>query len=381
MADLDEHSSKEHKEPVNHACEVCQSSFVSPNELLKHKDVHKKQTVHTCDICQKIFQSASALSGHNEVHNQPTIHACDICMNTFGSINDLQIHKVMHIQDNSGKVYVDQSYLDSILSKNAKLEKELDNLKEDFERLNDIFETSKNTSKSVGQASDIELAKVREEFRIAKTENEFLVEKNETLFKLGKIALDQNKKDVPEMEVIDDQDEDGLDTLVASSVENKNRGFRRNNPATFADKVAASKQNTKPQQEKTHETRPNVNSEASSTSSPNVQTNGSNAKISYCHYFSNYGKCTYEEKSGNPCKFSHEKAPQCSFNERCNREKCMYSHSKQRQAPNHQRKSPFLFQGAGRQPKRQMNQFQDLMAPLMEMMWGMHGQRQNGRRY
>ena len=58
---------------------------------------------------------------------------------------------------------------------------EVRNLKDDFERLNDIFETSKNNANNTGHSDDVELEKVREEFRTVKGENIFLLEKNETL--------------------------------------------------------------------------------------------------------------------------------------------------------------------------------------------------------
>ena len=85
------------------------------------------------------------------------------------------------------QVTVDKTYLEKILAQNNKLTNELSNLKDDFERLNEIFETSRNSSKDGNRSSDVELNKVREEYRIAKAENEFLKEKNDTLCKLGKI--------------------------------------------------------------------------------------------------------------------------------------------------------------------------------------------------
>ena len=50
------------------------------------------------------------------------------------------------------------------------------------------------------------------------------------------------------------------------------------------------------------------------------------ANIQYCHYFTNYGKCHFEEKSGQRCRFSHEVAPMCQASTSCSRVKCMYTH-------------------------------------------------------
>ena len=76
--------------------------------------------------------------------------------------------------------------------------------------------------------ADVELADIREQFRVTKTENEFLREKNETLFKLGRMALEKKKE--PELEIIEDNDEDGLDALVNSTVNYKKASFRRAGP-------------------------------------------------------------------------------------------------------------------------------------------------------
>ena len=57
------------------------------------------------------------------------------------------------------------------------------------------------------------------------------------MHKLGKVALDKNTKNVPEVDIL--EDDDGLDVLVKSALDNRNNRFTRNNPATFADKVKA----------------------------------------------------------------------------------------------------------------------------------------------
>ena len=85
----------------------------------------------------------------------------------------------------------------------------------------------------------------------------------------------------------------------------------------------------------------------------------------FCHYFSNIGKCTYEELSGKKCRYKHEKAPMCHFDDICNRNKCMYSHTKpkeQRRIPQPNYNSSFLDQG--RQPQ-QMNQW-EMMTAFMQ---------------
>ena len=55
---------------------------------------------------------------------------------------------------------------------------------------------------------------------------------------------------------------------------------------------------------------------------------GSTARgSSFCHFFSNYGYCAYEQRTGNKCKFEHvAEVPNCKNGTACNRFKCMFKH-------------------------------------------------------
>ena len=152
---------------------------------------------------------------------------------------------------------------------------------------------------------------------MTKTENEFLREKNETLFKLGRMALQKNKE--PELEIIEDNDEDGLDALVNSTVENRKANFRRAGPATYAEKA-----NQQPA--KTNTSTENAAKSTKITRKPN-------SNEQYCHFFSNFGTCNFEQTTGKKCKFSHKKAPVCKYDGGCNRKKCMFTHIKQMTPP------------------------------------------------
>ena len=105
-------------------------------------------------------------------------------------------------------------------------------------------------------------------------------------------------------------------------------------------------------------------------------------KTQFCHYFSDFGHCSYEEKTGKACRFSHVKAPVCKFDGKCTREKCMFSHTKKNnshQGNNQQKQNHFLYQE--RRPHQQMNLW-EVMGPMMEMMqnipgmWGQQGKNQ-----
>ena len=97
-------------------------------------------------------------------------------------------------EDNLNKIMVDREYINNIMEENKKISRELATIKDDFERLHDIYESSKSESNNGNHAAEVELAKVREDFRVVKTQNEFLIEKNETLFKLGKLQLKKMRR-------------------------------------------------------------------------------------------------------------------------------------------------------------------------------------------
>ena len=52
-------------------------------------------------------------------------------------------------------------------------------------------------------------------------------------------------------------------------------------------------------------------------------------KMQYCHYWNNYGNCSFESRNGRPCKFEHKVAPRCNFDGNCDRKFCMFVHKSQ----------------------------------------------------
>ena len=55
----------------------------------------------------------------------------------------------------------------------------------------------------------------------------------------------------------------------------------------------------------------------------------SERKVQYCHYWNNFGNCTFESKNGRPCKFEHKSAPRCNFDGHFDRKFCMFAHNNQ----------------------------------------------------
>ena len=97
-------------------------------------------------------------------------------------------------------------------------------------------------------------------------------------------------------------------------VKNKNRGFRRVNPAA----QAVSESRTKNQDDKKAVKIPVHATRRSDAGNVNIQSG------KFCHFWNNVGKCSYKN-----CKFLHEKSPLCKYDGFCTRSKCMFSHIKQ----------------------------------------------------
>ena len=71
----------------------------------------------------------------------------------------------------------------------------------------------------------------------------------------------------------------------------------------------------------------NVDSAQHDSAIPQHQASDRPSKKQYCHFFSNFGKCRYEERTENPCRFLHDPAvPMCNSGISCTRTKCMYKH-------------------------------------------------------
>ena len=57
--------------------------------------------------------------------------------------------------------------------------------------------------------------------------------------------------------------------------------------------------------------------------------NNRRQKLQFCHYWNNYGNCTFESRNGRPCRFEHKNAPRRKFDGNCDRKFCMFMHKNQ----------------------------------------------------
>ena len=175
-------------------------------------------------------------------------------------------------------------------------------------------------------------------------ENEALKERIDILFKLGKSYVEANNiqlshetldsgdttvsvsntqpnKDNDIIEIVSDE------TADTSWNSNRLRGFRRKNH-NVTNQVNTTDHSKNPENNEVTTQSPNeeVKSQHYVRSNPtnNSPDQSNNSRPRYCHYFSNFGNCEFEEKSGLKCKFLHERAPMCNAGLNCSKMKCMY---------------------------------------------------------
>ena len=245
-----------------------------------------------------------------------------------------------------------------------------------------MFQDSIEDNEKMKSEYTAKLLEATEKYRVTLQENEELKEKVEILFKLGRGYIDkteprQNTPPQQNHEIIDEtvETEGGKNETenLSSLAFNKYIGFRRVSPSTTAQASQASPTPsprrtsgpgahpappTQPAPPAPSDTEtPTINDRLQSINrenrTPNVDTEVSRS-VQYCHYFTNYGKCTFEEKTGYRCRFEHSVAPMCQRGTACERAKCMYTH------PNVSgRNNTFLGRNMG---------FQNNIAPWPQMM-------------
>ena len=350
------------------SCDNCDFTCRDPDNMTSHMKIH---TTIQCNDCSFTTSSPETLGNHiKDKHSVGSNLAAIQCTNCELRFTD-HADYTNHMKTHTDYTYVKKTYLETLEAENEHLKSEVCKLKEDFERLQSIFEVTKNTSRKDNHEIDAELANVREQFRAVKEENIYLREKNDTLFKLGKMAIDKEQSKEPILEIVEQEDEDGLDALVQSVIQNKGLNPKPSSKPetnTHATNVNQAKNQSNSQQPS-----------GPSQSIPTVKNTGVTKRPQYCHFFSNYGHCNFEENTGRKCKFMHARAPMCKFGQACNRDKCMFTHKSvgsnrsqtrqpARNAPGGRNEDSFL-----RHLPHNPNQFWQPQPPvwMMQQMWEM----------
>ena len=149
-------------------CKSIYSSFIHHN--------HTQQNTSECDLCEFKSTTTQTIEMHKQEYH--VLVQCEHCNNFFESRTQLEKHsEEKHKEDTSQKCC-------DLAKENAELKEELRAVKDNFERLSDIYKKKQEDFNEQKLIIEIDLAKTREAFRQVKTENEELKVRNDTLFKL-----------------------------------------------------------------------------------------------------------------------------------------------------------------------------------------------------
>ena len=338
--DLVQHIQQKH----NHACTNCSETFLTVSELGTHT---KEKHSFSCTVCDELFDRKQKLEDHIKEKHSFDCEKCDFkgisesVMETHILENHIypDVNKEKHQEETNGETNEEQNDNNNKvdLGEVASLKEELKTLRNNFERLESVLQDSLEESSKIKSEYEAKLNEANDNLRVQRIENEELKEKVEVLFKLGRGYIDKQEKkqhstneiNVDEIETVSVEEitlED--DTNVTNDdlqgwTRNKLRGFKRSSPTTTAEKNSS----IKPSNDKNRgANNPPPLKPAEPTQVVPEKNNVQTERPKYCHYFSNIGKCIFEERTGGTCKFSHGDAPMCQRGASCTREKCMYKH-------------------------------------------------------
>ena len=320
-------------------------------------DTHSEE-IYKCEICAFEGKTRDSIEGHIvEEHYKPDENgkfSCDECSHKCGSRQRLREHFHQEHKDERINIGTDTE------TENAK--HELKQLKNNFKRLEGMFHDSLEEMDKVKKEYEAKLIEANEKYRVTLAENQELKEKVEVLFKLGRSYINSkndkqnNEETLPvavadsdsnETVVIEDEDindvnsEDNTVEDLRAWTQSKMRGFKRVSPSEPAARsftaMIPSGRTTRPPETSPSMPRPTASTSPTPTNLKEKENfnpthpednmkKSEERKSLYCHYFSNYGKCLFEERTGGTCKFLHRNAPMCKNGMSCQRSKCMYKH-------------------------------------------------------
>ena len=225
------------------------------------------------------------------------------------------------------------------------LKRELRQLKNNFERLDSLFQDSLEEANQVRSEYQAKLIEANDRFREVKAENEELREKVDILFKLGRSYITKNENKNPTVDAPTDatvepekneniaSTDDNIDDLQGWT-KTKLRGFKRVTPSSHPEPVKEKPAPSVPKRgtqsnDNTGRRVPPPSVPATIPASPSPhhgQESQNYERKQYCHHYVNQGRCIFEEKTGDKCRFLHEEAPMCRSGFNCNRSRCMYKH-------------------------------------------------------
>ena len=404
LSELQKHNDEKH----TFKCTTCGEIFDAPEKVKAHYD---KEHQCKCKFCDQIFVDEETIKKHIDTDHSYECEKCEFKGNTTRIMEEHILEKHItqdknnmyscdecpfqckkketfwkHFKDNHDKGPNEQGKVDEgkrskeVVDEESTTKEELRRLRNNFERLESLFQDSLDEVNTLKAEYEAKLNEANDKYRQVKAENEELREKVDILFKLGRSYINKkeackeitenektkNNKEEDEVTECLDNEEETVEELQAWT-QNKMRGFKRVSPS--ADPILKSNASSSQQSSgslgsrRAHLPRPPAPAAPSSPSQTSLGTPPPptlrSERKQYCHYYVNQGTCFYEDKTGNKCKFVHEKAPLCRNGLSCTRSKCMYSHPNIGGRGN----TTFLDRAKGYQP--QMMNMWPMMNPWM----------------
>ena len=230
-------------------------------------------------------------------------------------------------------------------------------MKDAKEKAERLTQETLKTMDSIKADYETKLFTINQNYMTVKSENITLKERNDILFKLSKTYLDKYEKpDGPSSSKSAPVNRSPAITGAAASVIPTHDTPQGNIPLPVVDVVATRPSNppntiVSPIGDISPEVQPTnipsnnhgpqatreVHNDPRLNYTNNVQNNIPNSTTStqsntrykrYCHYYVNYGRCNFEERTRRKCQYLHEAAPLCRNGMNCRRDKCMYTHPK-----------------------------------------------------
>ena len=85
------------KPTVGFQCELCDQSFTTPSQLVKHNQLHEEPRSFICELCGKPFTKRTDFTEHQCSHDYS--FACNMCDRSFNTSQNLKRHKLLHVKD------------------------------------------------------------------------------------------------------------------------------------------------------------------------------------------------------------------------------------------------------------------------------------------
>ena len=314
----------------NYHCFLCDFSNKSETEMENHAldqhiDPEEDGLYHCQDDCEYTSQEKEDLLTHyRRVHKDKENESTpeDELNRHFQAVQKSKVTEIEKIDLTDKQSEVDET---------LKVRDELKVLQRNFKRLEGLYQEALDEVNQVKSEYEAKLITANDKFSVIKAENETLKEKVDILFKLGKSYLEKNNntnktnKSPEDPDIIEVLEDDEVEKTTKDDLmklaKNKLSGFRKGNPATQSVPNIKTKI---PEQIGKNNTKTNTKTKHPDKDEEEKQK----TKDNYCHYFVNWGRCSFEQRTGEKCKFDHKKAPDCKFGSGCKRTKCQYFHRK-----------------------------------------------------